>query len=256
MDVTEPASSVAAASLAELLWTGPEGPSAHGVVPLVRDGVPAVAFTYADERVAREVAASATVALALSEPRSTGRAFRPLLVHGRPRLVEDPEGAVFVEDLLEQELRRFPPSRVLADSPLLRREHWWYLPRLVLEIHPDAVQPLGERAGGRDLLLVSRGERLDAQPAGVVRTTSDRLELDVGTPPPEGAPCLLFGQDASFPDLERWNRWSHRGTWRDGGLAVVQTSGTPGLGPVPGLRQRWRDQRTLSRACREALAGA
>ena len=49
--------------------------------------------------------------LRLTEPRSTGAAFRPLLATGRPVLVEDPEGEVYAADLMLQELHRYPPSR-------------------------------------------------------------------------------------------------------------------------------------------------
>jgi hypothetical protein len=84
---------VGASSLSELCWVDQVGrPQARGVVALVREDRPALAFTYADESLAREVARSDRVVLVLSETRSTGRAFRPVLVAGRPRLVEDPTG--------------------------------------------------------------------------------------------------------------------------------------------------------------------
>ncbi len=255
MSVAELAGAVASSSLAELAWAGPGGPRVRGVTALLRGDLPVVAFTYADERVAREVAAAAGVALALSEPRSTGAHFRACLVHGRPRLVEDPAGEVFLDELLDQELRRFPPARLLADSPILRREHWWYLPRLVVEIHPDAVSPLDQRSGARDHLLVSQEEHLDVRTAGIVEVRDDRVVLDVaGRPPASGAPSVLFGQDASFPDLERWTQWEYRGTWAADGLAVTEGPVRPGLAPNPGLLERWRRQRVFERACRRAIA--
>lgn len=254
MDLSELAPVVASSSLAELSWVGARGPVVRGVVALLRGPVPVVALTWAAEDVAREVAAAPAVALSLTEPRSTGRAFQPTVLHGRAHLVEDPTGHLFQAELLDQELRRHPPSRVLADSPLLRREHWWYLPRLVLELRVDRAEPLVERAAPRDLLLVSDQGGPVVQVAGIRDQGADRVELDVeGVLPEEGTRCVLFGQDASFPDLERWNQWHRRGTWTHGGLAVEHAGGVPGLRPTPGLWQRWRDQRMHGRACRQAL---
>ncbi len=256
MDLSGTTASVSGSSLSELVWSGPDGPDVRGVVALVRDDVPVVAFTYAAERVARQVAAADAVALVVRETRSTGRAFRPLVVHGHPHLVEDPDGAVFRRELLDQELRRFPPARVLADSPLLRREHWWYLPRLLLEIRATEVVPLPDGAGeGRPLLVSQRHGRLEPRPVAVRDGDPGRPVVD-GPAPEDGTPCVLFGQDASFPDLERWNQWSRHGVWREGGLVVEHEVGTPGLGPAPGLLRRWRDQHRLARACRQALSAA
>jgi hypothetical protein len=95
-------------------------------VPLVLGEQPAVALTWAHEATARGVAAAGEAALVLSEPRA-----------GRPRV--GAAGAARARDgwsrtataacsgpqLLEQEVASTPPSRALADSPLVRREHWW-----------------------------------------------------------------------------------------------------------------------------------
>src|SRR5680860_1571754 len=110
---------ISASSLAEVSWVVAGLPRVRGVVPLVDGDVPVLACTYAEEDLAREVAGSPVVTLSLTEPRSTGTAFRPLVIVGRPRLVEDPSGDLFATDLLAEELRRYPPSRLLADSCLL-----------------------------------------------------------------------------------------------------------------------------------------
>jgi hypothetical protein len=246
---------LAASSVSELCWVDASCvPQARGVVALAREERPALAFTYADEQVARDVAGADQVALALTETRSTGRAFRPLLATGRPRLVEDAQGDLYLSDLVVQELRRYPPSRVLADSPLLMREHWWYLPRLVVEIDVDAVEPLPQRTATHDhVLVVADGATPVVRPAGIRAASDERLHLDVaGRPAPPG-PAVLLGQDASFPDLEQWTQWRYRGTW-DGATFVVQEApGRTGLGRPPGVLQRWRRQRALERACVQAL---
>lgn len=252
---------VAASSLAELCWLDAAGsPQVRGVVPLVREGRPALAFLYADESVARSVAGAGAGqgALVLAETRSTASGFAPTVLRGTPRLVEDPEGDLYLSDLVVQELRRYPPSRVFADSPLLMRENWWWLPRLIVEIDVEALEPATARSSPYDLVLVVAAEdRLVVRAAGLGVHPGDQagdtlvLDLD-GTPPPPG-PAVLFGQDASFPDLEQWSQWQWRGHWDGAGLQVTEAPGRTGLGRTPGLLQRWRRQRELERRCRAAI---
>ncbi len=249
------AETIASSSLSEVIWLAEGRPHVRGAVTLLRGTDPVLAFTYADAAVARAVAASPALALSLTEPRSTGPAYAPLLLRGRPRLEEDPTGELFVGELLEQELRRFPPARVLADSPLLRREHWWYLPRLLVSIEVESAEATAARSGSADhLLVVAKDGRVDVRVAGIAEQSSYELALDVGGGTAEG-PAVLFGQDASFPDLERWSQWAYRGHWHDGRFAVEEGPARTGLGPTPGLLQRWRRQRELERRCRRALAG-
>lgn len=252
-DLDAMAAVVSASSLAELSWVEDHLPRVHGVVALLRRGSPAVAFTYAEELLARAVASAASVSLSLTEPRSTGASFRPLLATGRPVLVEDPEGDVYAADLLLQELRRYPPSRAYVDSPLLQRENWWYLPRLVVELELDSVRPLPTRADAdQHVLVVATGEGPSVHVARLPAEHTKRLELDVDRAAPPG-PAVLFGQDASFPDLENWAQWSYRGAWDGSAFAVHDPPATVGLGPAPGLRQRWRRHRDLARGCIAAI---
>lgn len=245
---------IASSSLAEVSWLEHGLPRVRGVVALLHGEHPVLAFTYADQDVARAVAGSTVVSLSLTEPRSTGTSFRPLVMAGRPRLVEDPSGDRFAAELLLQELKRYPPARLLADSPLLQREHWWYLPRLLVEIDVDGVAPLATREDAvRDHLLVVAGEagpvvrvaRLDDADQGTVTLRADG--------PPQPGSAVLFGQDASFPDLERWTQWCYRGWWDGTALQVEEAPAHTGLGRPPGLMQRWRRQRDLERRCVAAI---
>jgi hypothetical protein len=259
---------VAASSLSELCWVDPDGtPQARGVLALVRDDRPALAFTYADELVARAVARAETVSLVVAEGRSTGGAFTPIRFTGRPRLTEDPAGEVFTADLLTQELRRFPPARVYADSPLLMREHWWYLPRLVVEVDVESVEPISPRGPARDhVLVVAHGSAPVVRQVGLGTAATDhgrgeeqggaRLHLAVEGDDPGHGRAVLLGQDASFPDLEQWAQWRYRGTWDGRSLLVEEAPSRTGLGRPPGLLQRWRRQRALERACVQAIPRA
>ena len=245
-----------AAGLAELVWTVPEqAPAAIGVVPLVLGEQPAVALTWAHEEVARAVAASAEVALVLSEPRLAGPGWSPLALRARATLVEDGDGSLFTSQLLDQELRKHPPARALADSTLLRREHWWYLPRLVLLLEPVAVTETGAREGPQDAVLAVDDGGLSV---GVVRVqdwSGDPLVLS-GGPDGRQGPAALVGQEVAAPDAERWSVHRTTGTYAGGRLSVTPPVPDRGLEPVPGLLARVRRQRTLERACVRALRDA
>jgi hypothetical protein len=251
----ELANVVGAAGLAELVWRRQgEAPGALGVVPLALHGGPAVALPWSHEAVAREVAAAPEVALVLSEPRLAGPAWRPAAVVGRARLIEDGDGALFREHLLDQELRKHPPARALMDSFLLQREHWWYLPRLVLLLQLDRIQEVRPRQGPRDAVLAVDEGRLQVAVVRVEDWDADDLAL-TGAPDAEG-PAALVGQEVSVPDAERWTAHVTTGRLAAGRLAVRGRPPSRELEPVPGLRQRIRRQRDLERSCVRALRAA
>jgi hypothetical protein len=247
-----------AATVGELAWLDPGGrPDACPATPLLLGDEPAVAFPYADLELAQRVAAAAAVALVVSDDRLTGRGWRPAALTGRPRLVEDRDGALFADRLLDQELRKYPPARVLADSVMLRREHWWYLPRLIVAVSEAVAVPVGARpAGTGELLAVAEGA--DRLYVDTVSATEDgagslRLASLAGRPSASG-PALLLGHDFSAPDLERWTPWTTRGWLAVGGLfAVEQRPDRTGLEPPLRLWRRLRRQQRLERACRRAL---
>jgi hypothetical protein len=257
---------VRAATVAELCWRRPDGlPGAAPVVPLVLAGAPVVAVPYAHEAWARTVAASPTAGLVLSDPRMTGSAWRSLAVVGTPTLVEDEEGEVFCAQLLEEELRKHPPSRAYADSALLRREHWWYLPRLLLRLEDGVPREVGARDGDRDAVLTVatadgglhvdtvRVEDWDADPVDV-RSLGSPGSTAVRRDPPDG-PAVLLGHEFSVPDLERWSPHVTTGTLAGGRLAVDARPEGRGLERVPGLLARVRRHRALEKACVAALRG-
>lgn len=254
--------SVRASSVAELFWTDPDGaPDGRGVLALSWHGTPAVAFTYAFETQARAAAAAPLVALTLTERRSTSAPFEPVAVTGRPRLVEDLDGSLFTDELLLEELRRYPPARKFADSAMLRREHWWYLPRLIVAVDVRSVHPLPARSTAHDhVLVVAHAGVLDVHVVGASPHqpgTTSPLALTVhhGAVPAAGRAAMV-GQDASFPDLERWASWCFRGTSDSGLLSLTQPPPAVGLPGVPSLWQRARAQHAYGRACRAGIRRA
>jgi hypothetical protein len=250
---------IQATAVGELAWLDPTGwPDAHPVTPLLLGDEPAVAYPYADLALARRVAAAPAVALVLSDDRMTGQGWRPAAVTGRPRLVEDRDGALFTDRLLEQELRKYPPARTLIDSVLLRREHWWYVPRLVVVLADATATPVGVRTGGAGgLLAVATEGELYVDTVSCAEEGPGRLRVTslAGREPAHG-PAVLLGHDFSVPDLERWTPWTTRG-WSDAGgwFTVEERPDRTGLAPPLGLWQRLRRQRELERACRRVLNG-
>ena len=256
MDPTSVEAAVRSAGVAELLWRTPDGPpAAVGVVPLVLGGRPVVALPWAHVDTARSAAASDTAALVLSDPRLTGPRWTPLVATGRLTLVEDGDGDLFTEELLVQELRKHPPARALADSPMLRREHWWYLPRLVLALDAVEVTPGGRRDAPADVVLAVDDGGLCVATVRVPDWEADPLELRGGPSGPSG-PAVLVGQEISVPDVERWTVHTTTGRYSDGRLTEVRPAATRELEPVPGLFARMRRQRSLERACIRALRAA
>jgi hypothetical protein len=244
---------VRAAGLAELVWSGEDGPpEAVGVVPLLLDDQPAVALTWAHEAPARAVARAAQVTLVLSDPRLAGAGWEPLALSVRPTLVEDGDGSLFRERLLDQELRKHPPARALADSSLLRRENWWYLPRLLLLLDPVAVRPTAARRSPDDVVLAVGGP---APAVAVVRVQDwSQQPLEVTPRPPDArGPAVLVGQEVSVPDAERWTVHRTTGSYADGRFRADLPLPDRRLEPPPGLLARVRRQRALERACVRAL---
>ena len=256
MDATSARPVIHAAGVAELLWRQPSGrPGATGVVPLLLDGRPAVALPWAHEATARAVASAPEAALVLSDPRLTGGAWRPLVLQGRPVLVDDADGSVFTERMLDQELRKHPPSRALVDSPMLRRENWWYLRRLLVVLDEPRISDLRPREGPYDAVLAVDDGGLHVRTVRVEDWDADPLALG-DAPSDVRGPAVLVGQELSVPDVERWTVHTTAGDYAGGRLAGVRASGPRELEPVPGLLTRVRRQRALERACLRALREA
>jgi hypothetical protein len=256
--LTEVLAAVRAAPVAEASWVSEGAPRVRGVLPLVGEQGAVLAFPYAEAALARSLASATEVVLTLTDPHRTSAAYRPLLLRGTPQLEEDREGDRFCRDLLTQELRRWPPSRVLADSMLLRRENWWWLPRLLVSLDVREVEDVALREIREDHLLAVAADRLEVAVARVpTRALTDpdglaRVDVVHGTPG-EGE-AVLFGQAVSFPDAERWGQWSWTGRWDGVSLEVRHSPRATGLPPAPGVISRWRRQRALEKACRRALA--
>lgn len=257
MNATTLTRAVRAAGLAELVWCASDGgpPQAIGVVPLLLGDQAAVALPWAYAEQARAAAASPSVGLVLSDRRLAGSSWQPLAATGRLTVVEDTEGELFCAQLLDQELRKHPPARALAGSPLLRREHWWYLRRLVLLLDAVEVTTVRAREGPQDAVLAVDAGGLHVATVRVPDWDAEPLAVEGGPPAPAG-PAALVGQEVSVPDAERWTVHVTTGRYADGLLLDVKHPASRQLEPVPGLRARVRRQRELERSCVKGLRAA
>lgn len=248
----------------EIGWAStPESPGVLAAVPLLWEGLPCVALPYALARHAAPLRAAAVAGFALTDPNTS--TARGLTAIGPVEVVDDVYGERFQHELLTQELVKHPPSRVYADSPLLRREHWWWLPRIIVRLsRVERVVDLPTRADpARDALLVrddGAGLRLDVvAPAGDDDwpAAKVRLRSPGGALRGDGARAVAFGHTYTLPDVERWETWRVRGVIRGDEMVVADREGVPepSLEPL-GLVQRIRRQRALERGCRRGIADA
>ncbi|PRW63984.1 hypothetical protein CEP50_07265 [Actinopolyspora mortivallis] len=264
MSVREFRSTWRRAWTAELCWVDANGcPNGIAVTPLLRSGTPCVALPYCHLGLAREIAAAGRVGAAVTDRRSLGGGTAGgLVAYGTVALTEDRSGQVFLDELLDQELVKYPPSRVLADSVLDRRENWWWTPRLLLELTGvDEVLEQPPRSAPVEHALLLRagsaGVRIrnvtlhGASSERVSCTALDGAELpcfDTGT---------LFGHDYTAPDFERWESWRLFGDCRADGFVVRSREGNPTRRLTPlGLLERLRRERRIARACRDGIARA
>lgn len=250
------------AAVGEVGYRRPDGTvGAEPVVPLVLDGVPALALTFARAPLARQLAESGEAALTLSDSRLAYRGWVPLGATGRVHVDVDPEGVGFqTSGLMGQELVKHPPSRLLIDTPVLRREHWWFLPRWIIRwVDVDRVLPVGRRSGPDEAVLAYAGGgsidvdtvAVDDWDAADIRVTSlAGRRLDELT-----APATLLVHDFSVPDLDRWSSLTVGGRLAGGRLRVKTRVGDARVSPPRRLLDRLRTLRDLERACRRELDG-
>ncbi|GAB3492799.1 hypothetical protein [Amycolatopsis cihanbeyliensis] len=250
---------------AELCWREPDGaPAALTATPLLlAGGTPCVALPYARAGEVAGLTRATRVAFAVTDSRSLPDGAPGALAIGGLARHEDTSGELFTVELLQQELAKYPPSRTLADSPLLCRENWWWLPRIILRLDRiDRVVELPARTNpARQALVVRGGDSLAvevAEPPGPAGWSGERVELRPRPSwPATEVPALAFGYDYTMPDLERWEAWSRRGVLAHDALVVTHGTGEPEgtLTPLP-LLGRIRRQHSLARACRRAITAA
>ena len=151
------------AAVAELAYLDDDGGlRIEALTPLILDKEPAFALPYSRTDLAYRLEKSPEVSLSFSDSRIARVGWSPLAVEGRVEVVPDTGGDLFLEELLSWELRKFWPSRQLIGSLVLRRDNWWYVPRLILRFtETETPRPIARRTGPepRHSCLEERGRR-------------------------------------------------------------------------------------------------
>jgi hypothetical protein len=246
------------AAVAVFAYTGADDmPRLMPVTPLLLDGAPTFTITYACLELAREIAASPQAALVFHDSRLAYAGWNPLTVRAGVKVVPDPDGDLFYEELLDQELRKFPPDRQLIDSPLLRRENWWYMPRLIVRlVETGEPRPIARReTSDHGVLAYVSGEGLTADAVRVEDWDADRIPVRLlgDEPSRKSSPAALLYHDFAVPDMDPRATFLATGLLENGRLFVTRRSGSRLLGKRPGLLTRWRGQKDLERRCKAGL---
>ncbi len=227
------------------------------VTPLLLDGRTAFTLTYARLELAREISTSPHAALVYTDSRLAYVGWSPLTVTGKVEVLPDPDGELFCEKLLHQELRKFPPDRQLIDSPLLQRENWWYVPRLVVRFtETEEPRPVPRReTPDHGVLAYASGSALTAETVRVEDWEAERIPVRLlgAEPMRESSPAALLYHDFAVPDMDPRTTFLAIGLLENGRLFVAQRSGSRTLGKRPGLLARWRRHKDLKRRCQTGL---
>jgi hypothetical protein len=249
------------AARAELAWRDADGRlEAAAFVPLVIDGAVAAALPFSKSAVAARLADVAMATLAFTDSRMAWKGWSPLAVEVAVDVTADRTGEWTWTGALDQEVRKHPPARLLVDTAIQRREHWWYVPRWVVELRPrTAATAVARRQGPHDgVLVTAAGDAPTVRPVAVDDWAAAEVEVTplarTAAAPANGPlPALLFGHDFAIPDQERSSAVRLRGVLDGRVLAVAEREGSLDL-PSAGLLRRLQRHRDLERACRRSLA--
>lgn len=256
--------SVEKAAVAELAYLDREGrPAVRPVTPVNFEGGAAFTLTYADAELARHLVERPEACLTLSDSRLAYVGWRPLSVPVTLEAVPDLTGDLYCDDIMHQELRKYPPGRRLANSFLLRREHWWYLPRFIFRMRPESeARTVGRKTSPDHAVLAWRhhrgyifSETVKATGADGIKE-SQRVEvepLEGRELPSGGVRAVLHYHDFSVPDMEQRISLNATGRLDGGRLRIEETSGAGGSLKPAGIIARWREYRSLERDCRAGI---
>lgn len=247
------------AAVTELAYAGKDGaPCIEPLTPMLLDGEPVFALTYARADLASRLEESPRVSLTFSDSRLAYVGWSPLAVEGRVEVIPDPDGDLFLDNLLYWELRKFRPSRQLIGSLVLRRDNWWYVPRLILRfVETDQPRLLSRRTDPEHGVLAWMTK--EGLSSDTVRVDGWEAEhpivrpLSAGGALPAKAPAALLYHDFSVPDMEQRASLLLVGRLDEGRLRVESRSGSRTLGKRPGILTRWRAQKELERRCKAGL---
>lgn len=248
---------------ADLVWRARDGAlAAVTAAPLVRGQSVAFALPIADVDMGRSLAEAGRAWLLCLDGRSAAQRWRPAAAPCDVRVDVDLDGAWLdgpwvTEGLLAQLCDKDPAARAALESPLVRREHWWAVPRVLLTATPTAPpRRPPPRFDSADATIVSG----DGTPVGAARAdTWDHPVVDLSGRDHEVATLpagARVGAVLTAPPTPLGVPRSMlvRGVVEGDRLVVTDRVGRL---PSPADRTilgRWRAQRRHERACRRTIA--
>ncbi len=248
------------AAVAELSYLDADGsPRIEPLTPLLMQKEPAFALPYSRTDLANRLTKSPRVSLTFSDSRLARVGWSPLAVEGMVEVIADAEGDVFLDELLYWELRKFWPSRQLIGSLVLRRDNWWYVPRLILRFtETDTPRPVVRRTEPDHGILAWKTDKgfVSSDTVTVEDWESERplvSPLSPQTTLPGDVSAALLYHDFSIPDREQQANQHLLGRLENGRFSVASREGSRTLGKRPGIIARWRAQKELERRCKTGL---
>ncbi len=256
----ELAETARAAAVAELAYLDGDGRvRARGITPLVLGGRPAFTLAYSGAALAEELRRSPEACLVFCDSRLALVGWKPLAARVRLEMMPDLDGELFREELLTEELSKYPPDRKLLDSMMLRRENWWYMPRFILHAAGvDGVEPVERRTSPNHAVLAWKDGYggVSADTVEVEDWEGERIKVKPlsGRELPASDNAVLHRHDFTVPDMEQRISFLATGRMDNGRLSVARREGERSMGKPPGLIRRWREFRDLRKRCMAAIA--
>ena len=141
---------------------------------------------------------------------------------GRATVAIEDDGEWFDRAIRAQELRKYPPARLLLRLPGHRRLLWWYVGRAVVRLPADGVRAVAG-SGRVTVTGIDHDGLVSVVPVtGDVQLDADEIDLPVGLP--DGPACLLVHEEsAGMSDLRQLRL---EGELISGRLSVQRRSGT------------------------------
>lgn len=248
------------AAVAELSYLDEDGtPRIEPLTPLILEKEPVFALPYSRIDLAYSLEKSPRTSLSFSDSRIARVGWSPLSVEGRVEVIPDPEGDLFLEEPLYWELRKFWPSRQLIGSLVLRRDNWWYVPRLILRFtETDTPRPIARRTEPNHGILAWKTDEnaVRSDTVWVEDWENGRPMVKPSSPEttlPGNAPAALLYHDFSVPDREQRATLHLSGNLENGRLSVAHREGSRTLEKRPGILARWKSQKELEKRCRVGL---
>jgi hypothetical protein len=146
----------------------------------------------------------------------------------------DVKGDFFVKHLLEQEMRKYPPARMLRRIPFHRRLFGWFFGRAIMKLEPIAVDT---DAGPDAWTLVTEGE--NGYPAIRAIADADPENGDVAIPADlAGAAGPVVFSHSESEDMSDLKSTAFRGEIKDGVFVAKARPAGSQVGGAGGQRSR------------------